>query len=114
MAYEPCRIHQRVLRSSPFCICYENIPLAAFSVLCGSGYGRVCVGTLVLWRDGDDIAQAFQLITGPLLNGMLGEPDNRIGKALAKGQSPKQIIDEMYLAALCRRPAGGCRPPDRR
>src|SRR5262249_18497322 len=28
------------------------------------------------------LAQAFQLITGPLLNRMLAEPDNRIGKLL--------------------------------
>ena len=55
--------------------------------------------------DDTTLAQAFQLITGPLLNRMLSEPDNRIGKALAKDQSTKQIIDELYLAALCRRPA---------
>jgi hypothetical protein len=51
------------------------------------------------------LAQALQLITGPVLNRTLSEPDNRIGKALAKGQSPAEIIEELFLAALCRRPS---------
>jgi hypothetical protein len=35
---------------------------------------------------------------------MLSEPDNRLGKLLAAGKSVPAIIDELYLAALCRRP----------
>jgi hypothetical protein len=50
------------------------------------------------------LAQAFQLITGPVLNRTLAEPDNRIGKALAKGLSTREILDELYLVALCRQP----------
>jgi hypothetical protein len=55
---------------------------------------------------GDDstLAQAFQLITGEVLNQMLAEPDNRLGKLLAAGHSDGEILDELYLAALCRRP----------
>jgi hypothetical protein len=50
------------------------------------------------------LAQAFQLITGPTLNGLLSEPDNRLGKLLAAGRPMPEVIDELYLAALCRRP----------
>jgi hypothetical protein len=50
------------------------------------------------------LAQAFQLITGPTLNGLLGEPDNRLGRLLASGRPIPEVIDELYLAALCRRP----------
>jgi hypothetical protein len=50
------------------------------------------------------LAQAFQLITGPTLHGLLGEPDNRLGKLLASGRPIPEVIDELYLAALCRRP----------
>jgi len=49
--------------------------------------------------------QAFQLITGPLLNQMLRQPDNRIGRLLAAGKSDAEILEEFYLAALCRLPS---------
>jgi hypothetical protein len=55
--------------------------------------------------DDTTLAQAFQLITGPVLNRMLSEPRNRIGRLLAAGRSPSEIIDELYLAALCRPPS---------
>jgi hypothetical protein len=48
--------------------------------------------------------QSFQLITGELLNGMLREKDNRIGKLLAANASPTQLLDELYLATLSRPP----------
>jgi hypothetical protein len=48
--------------------------------------------------------QAFQLITGPLVNQMLQAADNRIGRLLAAGKSNAEIVDEFYLAALCRPP----------
>jgi hypothetical protein len=49
--------------------------------------------------------QAFQLITGPLLNTMLREPDNRIGRLLAEGMTDAEIVEELYLASLCRPPS---------
>ncbi len=52
--------------------------------------------------DDTTLAQAFQLITGRLLNGMLSEPDNRIGRLLASGKPLPDVIDELYLTALCR------------
>ncbi len=53
------------------------------------------------------LAQAFQLITGEVLNRMLAEPDNRLGQLLAAGRSDSEILEELYLAALCRRPSAG-------
>jgi hypothetical protein len=49
--------------------------------------------------------QAFQLITGPLLNKMLSATDNRIGRLLAVGKTDAEIVEESYLAALCRPPS---------
>src|SRR5262249_52702751 len=49
--------------------------------------------------------QAFQLITGPLVNRMLSDPDNRIGRLLAAGKTDAAIVEEFYLAALCRPPS---------
>jgi uncharacterized protein DUF1549/uncharacterized protein DUF1553 len=49
--------------------------------------------------------QAFQLITGPLVNQMLGAADNRIGRLLAEGKRDSEIVEEFYLAALCRPPS---------
>jgi hypothetical protein len=49
--------------------------------------------------------QAFQLITGPLVNKMLRDSENRIGRLLAAGKSDAEIVEEFYLAALCRPPS---------
>jgi len=48
--------------------------------------------------------QAFQLITGDLLNEMLIAPDNRIGQMLAAGKPNAALVEELYLAALARMP----------
>jgi hypothetical protein len=50
------------------------------------------------------LARAFQLITGPVLNGVLAAKQNRLGKLLAEGTPNAEIVEELYLAALCRRP----------
>jgi hypothetical protein len=50
------------------------------------------------------LGQAFQLISGELLNRMLAEPDNRLGRLLKAGKSDRAILDELYLAALSRPP----------
>ena len=49
--------------------------------------------------------QAFQLITGELLNDMLAEPDNRIGRLLAGGKPMADVVEELYLTALSRPPS---------
>jgi hypothetical protein len=55
----------------------------------------------------DDVAlgQAFQLLTGELLNTLLSERDNRLGRLLAAKGSDKEIVEELYLSALCRPPS---------
>ncbi|HWG42103.1 MAG TPA: DUF1549 and DUF1553 domain-containing protein [Gemmataceae bacterium] len=49
--------------------------------------------------------QAFQLITGPLVNKMLSDADNRIGRLLGSGKANADIVEEFYLASLCRLPS---------
>ena len=44
--------------------------------------------------------QAFQLITGELMNAMIRDPDNRIGRLLSAGKSDAEMLEEFYLAAL--------------
>ena len=55
---------------------------------------------------GDDttLVQAFQLLTGGLLHQMLTRPDNRLGRLMKDGAVDAAIVDELYLAALCRPP----------
>ena len=48
--------------------------------------------------------QAFQLITGELLNSMLRDPDNRISDWLKSGRGDQELLDEAYLATLARYP----------
>src|SRR5438046_10733697 len=54
--------------------------------------------------DDTTLVQAFQLLTGGLLHQMLTQPDNRVGRLLKDGKDDAAIIDELYLAALCRPP----------
>jgi hypothetical protein len=51
------------------------------------------------------LVQALQLLTGDMLQDMLADPDNRVGKLLAAGKSDPEIVEELYLSALSRRPA---------
>jgi hypothetical protein len=51
------------------------------------------------------LGQALQMITGQLVNKAVGEADNRLGKLLAAGKNDGEIVDELYLATLCRLPA---------
>ncbi len=55
-------------------------------------------------NDDPGLLQAFQLITGDLMNEMIRTSDNRVGKMLAAGKSDAEILEEVYLAALCRHP----------
>ena len=57
--------------------------------------------------DDPGLVQALQMMTGDVVHGMLRAPDNRIGKALAAGRPDAEVLDEFYLAALCREPSAG-------
>jgi hypothetical protein len=50
------------------------------------------------------LGQAFQMLSGELLQELLSEPDNRLGRLLKSGRTDADIVEELYLAALCRRP----------
>ncbi|HKA08802.1 MAG TPA: DUF1553 domain-containing protein, partial [Gemmataceae bacterium] len=54
----------------------------------------------------DDVglAQAFQLLTGEMLQEMLSDSDNRIGQLTNAGKSDAEMIEELYLTAFSRRP----------
>jgi hypothetical protein len=55
--------------------------------------------------DDTTLSQAFQLLTGELMNTMLAEKDNRIGLLIDAGRSDRQIVEEFYLSALSRPPS---------
>jgi hypothetical protein len=55
--------------------------------------------------DDPTLGQAFQLLTGELLQQMLTEKENRMGKLIAAGRNDHEIVEEFYLAALSRMPS---------
>ncbi|MEO6741574.1 MAG: DUF1553 domain-containing protein, partial [Chthoniobacteraceae bacterium] len=50
------------------------------------------------------VAQAFQLLSGPVINELLTRKTNLIGKLLATTKPDAEIISELYLATLSREP----------
>jgi hypothetical protein len=50
------------------------------------------------------LAQAFQLITGPVLNRLLTAKKNRLSKLAAKEIPSADVVEELYLATLSRYP----------
>jgi hypothetical protein len=50
------------------------------------------------------MGQAFQLISGPGINELLTESDNRLGKLLKSGKPPEAMVNELYWTALSRAP----------
>ncbi len=54
--------------------------------------------------DDPGLVQAFQLMTGDVVQAALRAPDNRIGKLMAAGTADDAILDELYLLAIARAP----------
>jgi hypothetical protein len=54
--------------------------------------------------DDATLAQALQMMTGSLLTNALSTPDNRIGQLLKAGKSSTEIVEDLFLASLCRLP----------
>jgi hypothetical protein len=54
--------------------------------------------------DDTTLGKAFQLLTGELVNRLVSEPGNRLGRLLAAGKTDREIVEELYLAALGRMP----------
>src|SRR5262249_30107716 len=55
-------------------------------------------------NDDVTIPQTLQMLTGDVITKLLQQSDNRIGKWLSTEMSNREIIDELFLAALARRP----------
>ena len=51
-----------------------------------------------------NMGQAFQMISGPALNELLAEKENRVSHLLVGDQSNRQIVEEMFWTALTRAP----------
>ncbi|MGQ0636844.1 MAG: DUF1549 and DUF1553 domain-containing protein [Planctomycetaceae bacterium] len=51
------------------------------------------------------LAQTFQLVSGTVMTDLLSRPDNRLGRLLTQVASDRQIVDELYWAALSRAPS---------
>jgi hypothetical protein len=54
--------------------------------------------------EGTTLSQAFQMINGEVVQRKLEAPGNRIGRRLAQQVDAGAILDELYLASLCRHP----------
>ncbi|MBI3877190.1 MAG: DUF1549 domain-containing protein [Verrucomicrobia bacterium] len=50
------------------------------------------------------MGQAFQMISGPTINDLVARKDNRLGRLLDAGKSNRDILVELYWAALARAP----------
>jgi hypothetical protein len=50
------------------------------------------------------IPQSLILLTGEPLLSMIRDPNNRLGRLLIAGKSDTEILDELFVAALCRTP----------
>ena len=51
------------------------------------------------------LAQAFHLVSGPLLHEMISSPDNRLGALSGSGLKEDELIGELYWSALGRTPS---------
>lgn len=51
-----------------------------------------------------NLSQALQMINGPVVHNKLRDANGRIAKLVAANKPDEEIINELYLAALCRRP----------
>ena len=54
--------------------------------------------------DDPGVLQAFQMLTGELVNNLIRQSDNRLGKLLEDGKSAGDVLDELYLSAVSRTP----------
>jgi hypothetical protein len=55
--------------------------------------------------DDTGMMQAFQLMTGDVVNGLIQQPENRIGKLIDAKKTDVEILTELYLATLTRKPS---------
>src|SRR5262249_22451837 len=51
-----------------------------------------------------NMGQAFQLISGPTVNELLAEKENRVSRLIASGRPDREIVESLYWTALTRPP----------
>jgi len=54
--------------------------------------------------DETTLAQAFQIVSGPVVDQLVTSPENRISRLLEAKRSPAEILDELFWACLSRPP----------
>lgn len=54
--------------------------------------------------DAPSMGQAFQLVSGPVLEGFIAAPENRLATWARSDRSKREIIEELYWTALTRAP----------
>lgn len=54
--------------------------------------------------DDSNLGMAIELFNGPTIHKKLQENGNRFRNALEQKKSPREIVDQLYLAAVCRLP----------
>jgi hypothetical protein len=52
------------------------------------------------------LAQAIELFNGPMIQKKLADKRNRFHRQLGEGLAHKEVIEQLYRAAVCRRPTG--------
>ena len=51
-----------------------------------------------------NLAQALHMLNGDLLNGKIADADGRVATLMKAKKPPDEIVDELYLATVSRRP----------
>jgi len=52
-----------------------------------------------------NMGQAFQMISGPTVNELLSEKENRVSRLLASGESNREVLEELFWGTLTRAPS---------
>jgi len=52
-----------------------------------------------------NLSQALQMINGPLVHSKVRDPNNRLRKLATANKTNADIVGDLYLAALCRKPS---------
>src|SRR5205823_943927 len=51
-----------------------------------------------------NMGQVFQMISGPTVNELLSEKENRVSRLLAAGRTNREILEELFWTTLTRSP----------
>ncbi len=51
------------------------------------------------------MGQAFQMISGPTVNELLSEKENRVSQLLASSESNREVLEELFWGTLTRAPS---------